>query len=285
MMTVAPREALITVLVVDDEPLARQALSDLVTRDSELELIGSCGDGNAARALIEATQPDLLLLDIEMPGQGGLKLVEGLPESYSPVVIFVTAFEEHALKAFELKAIDYLLKPYSDARFTEAISSARRRILEGRMARVAEALASGRPAPAEAAATTGSASVTAEAARPAESRQRAPKPLQRLPVRRGGRQLLVDVEHVIWFESDDYCVRLHVDDGQSHLIRASLNRLEEQLDGERFARVHRGAIVALARVMQIQNRPSGGRVLELEGGHSVPVARSRVKQVERLLLP
>ena len=288
MAASAGSEARIGVLVVDDEPLARQALCDLVAADSTLELFGSCGDGDSARSLINQLRPDLLLLDIEMPGVGGLQLVQDLPEQHRPMVIFVTAYQEHALRAFELKALDYLLKPFSDARFAEATGRARRRILERRMALVAEALASGRQPDLGTAPAPGTPNRTAEhpvSAHGTATKSDRPAVLRRLPVRRGGRQLLVDVERVIWFESDDYCVRLHVEDGKSHLIRASLNRLEKQLDSSHFARVHRGAIVALSRVLQIQNRPSGGRVLELEGGHSVPVARSRVKQVEGLLLP
>ena len=273
------REASITVLVADDEPLARQSLSDLVCAHPGLELIGACGDGDAARALIESARPDLLLLDIEMPGLDGLELTKQLPESRRPLVIFVTAFQEHALEAFDLKATDYLLKPFSDERFGEAIETARRRILEHRMALVAQALANGDGSVTR---SREELSSHGSSGRPDEVEVRG---LRRFLVRRGGRQLLVDVDRVVWLESDDYCVRLHLDDGQSHLIRASLNRLEEQLDQNCFARVHRGAIVALSRVLQIQSRPSGGRLLELEGGHSVPVARSRVKQVERLLLP
>ncbi len=251
------------VLVVDDEPLARETLVSLIAEDEHLELAGSCSDGLAAEAHVQRDPPDLIFLDIEMPRQRGIEFLRGLrqrplwSERLRPEVVFVTAHAEHAALAFELEASDYLLKPFSDARFREVVERARCRQRDRQRSR---------------------------AARGEEPGADRHDYLERLSIKRRGSHLLVPVDEVEWIESDDYCVRVHSEQG-SHLLRASLNLLEERLDPTHFLRVHRGAIVRLDRIVQVERVGGSGRSLELASGARVPVARSRVKAVLERVAP
>ena len=239
------------VLVVDDEPLARETLVDLVGRAPGVELVGQCGDGiHAARAIGEL-QPDIVLLDIEMPGLRGTDLAAKLEGGDRPSIIFVTAYGEHATQAFDLRADDYVLKPYSDERLFQAIERAKQRIHERTMA--------------------------------ADAATNKQGGLDRIEVRQHRRRLLVPVADLRWLESDDYYVRLHTLDGKSYLIRSSLKLLEEGLDPQEFLRVHRGALVRSSLVTEIRTRATGARQVVLDNGQQVAVSRSRVKAVEARL--
>ncbi|MEM1248537.1 MAG: LytTR family DNA-binding domain-containing protein [Acidobacteriota bacterium] len=252
----------LSVLIVEDEPLAREMIGELLERAEGVRCVGSCANALEAQRKLAESPPDILLLDVEMPGLSGVDLLQGLGDA-APAVVFVTAHEEHALRAFELSAVDYVLKPFPDERFLEAVDRARRRVLERRVSEIAVQLSDAAPEPP------------------------APEPnryLKRLAIQKTGRKLLVPVEEVRWIESDDYCVRVHAENG-SHVLRASLNELEKQLDPEDFLRVHRGAIVRLEAVETIRRREHGTRVLKLRTGEQVNVARSRSKAVEERLVP
>ncbi len=254
------------VLVVDDEPLAREVAVNLLRRDSEVDRVAECADGLRARGVIADTSPDIVFLDIEMPGLSGVQLAEDLHGGI-PVVVFMTAFSQHAVRAFDLAATDYVLKPFSDERFLEALARAKRRVRERRLGELASQMAS----------------VAAEL-QPTESA--APSPdgpfLQRLSLKQGDRTLVLRTEEIVWIEAQDYCVMIHSTRGR-HLVRGSLTTLEGQLDPNMFVRTHRMAIVNLHHVRETHDRD--GLHLVLSDGSEVGVSRSRKPQVDALLSP
>jgi two-component system LytT family response regulator len=247
------------VLVVDDEPLAREATVSLLRSDPEIGSLEECEDGLRARDVILRTRPDIVFLDIEMPGLNGVQLAEDL-QSGSPVVVFMTAFSQHAVRAFDLAATDYVLKPFSDDRFREALGRAKRRVRERRIGELA-------------------AELQADAGGPSSG---APRYLQRLALKQGDRTIVLRMDEVVWIEAQDYCVMVHSTRGQ-HLVRGSLTTLEEQLDPEAFVRAHRMAIVNLAHVRETLERD--GLRLVLSDGAEVGVSRSRKPHVDALLSP
>lgn len=264
-MTAGPR---LRVLVVDDEPPAREILRCLLDADPEVEVAGECADGQEAVAAVRRLRPDVVFLDVQMPGLDGLGVVEALAPDELPLVVFVTAYDAYAVKAFEVHALDYLLKPFDDERFGEALArvkdTLRRRQVDAATRRLV-ALLDGRGAPAGAAEATD-----------------ADGPPQRLLVRSGGRVVYLKPEEIDWIEAADYYVRLHAG-GRRHLLRESLAALEERLDARRFARVHRSAIVNLERVRELHPGVGGGAVLVLEDGTRLPVSRRLRRRFEELL--
>lgn len=243
------------VLVADDEPSARAALESLVNADPTLELVASCADGSEALHRATELAPDLLILDVRMPGATGLEVVAALPEDRRPLVVFATAHDDHAVDAFELHAVDYLLKPFDDERFRKALERARkRRGDEG----------------------------------PDAGRDRLEGVLQdrgeeRIVIPREGSMVLVPFDELEWVEAADQYVRLHLIDGRDELMRASMGHLEKRLGTERFMRVHRSAIVRMDRVVQLSSATSGTGKIRLRGGAEVPVSRTRLALVRRAL--
>lgn len=243
------------VLVADDEPSALAALTSLVEKDSSLELVAACADGVDALARATELAPDLLILDVRMPGATGLEVVAALPEGRRPLVVFATAHDDHAVDAFELHAVDYLLKPFDDERFRKALERARaRRRDEG----------------------------------PDAGQDRLEGVLQdrgedRVVIPREGSMVLVPFDDLEWVEAADQYVRLHLVDGGEELMRASMGHLEKRLGGERFMRVHRSAIVRVDRVVELSSATSGTGRIRLRGGAEVPVSRTRLALVRRAL--
>jgi len=255
------------VLVVDDEPLARQVAVDLLRRDAEIGHIDECADGNEAQEAIARIKPDIVFLDIEMPGPNGLAVAARATEGAPPVVVFTTAFNHYALDAFDVAATDYVLKPFSDERFREALARAKRRVRERRLGEMARELV------ADDERRTGTSPSS-----PAE----APDYLRRLSMRDRDRTVVIKIDDVVWFEAEDYYVRIHSTRGR-HLIRASLTSLEARLDPRVFVRVHRTAIVNLEHVRESLERD--GLCLVLSDGSEVGVSRGRKSQVESLVSP
>lgn len=226
---------MIRVLVVEDEPLAVRRLRRLLKGEPDVKVVAACGDVPAARREIAAHGPDLLLLDVQLPGSDGLTLLDGLPAARRPAVIFVTAYERYAVPAFDHQAVDYLLKPIDADRFRLAIARARRH-LERR-----------------------------DAARPAA-------PLTRLLVRERGRAFFVRVVEVDWLEAQGNYVRIHV--GRvSHRLRTSIGALESQLDSGAFRRINRSQIVALDRVRELQPWFHGDGLVILTSGVRLRLSR------------
>ena len=239
------------VVVVDDEPLARETAAALLRRDGEVQTIAECGDGLEAQQVIARERPDIVFLDVEMPGQDGLQLADAIQRG-GPVIVFTTAFSQYAVDAFDLAATDYLLKPFTDERFMEALARAKQRVVERRLG--------------------------AAAAAEVESLVREPPNyLEQLTIKHGHRAVVLGSADVRWIEAEDYYAMIHSTRG-SYLIRASLASLEQQLDPRSFVRVHRAAIVNLDHVRGTADRD--GLSLLLTDGTSVGVSRARRPQVE-----
>ena len=257
-------QELVQVLIVDDEPLARSGILTLVERDPELEVAGECGNGRTAVEAILELQPDLVLLDIQMPEMDGFEVLRAVGTDRMPPVIFVTAYDQFAVKAFEVNALDYLLKPFDDERFAHAIERAKRSIrgpevngLSQRLLKLLEAAGSRKVATAA---------------------QGASGHLVRLVVKDAGRVFFVRTDEIDWIQAASYYVKLHVH-GKVHLLRETMNSLETRLDPMCFFRVSRSAIVNLDRIKEI----CGAQVVILHDGTKVKLSKSRKEGLEQLL--
>ncbi|HZF68852.1 MAG TPA: LytTR family DNA-binding domain-containing protein, partial [Gemmatirosa sp.] len=228
-------------LVVDDEPLARAGMRGLLADDPDVALVGECANGGEAIAAIRTHAPDLVLLDVQMPEVDGFAVVREIGVARMPVVVFVTAFDQYALRAFDAQALDYLLKPFSDERFHQALGRAKEQVRQRRLGALSGQLA----------ALLGVAGSTPAAAATAPAGPAGPAPATRFEVRLGDRRLFVAVTDIDWIEASDYYVRLHAG-GRSHLLRETLQELETRLDPRRFVRVHRSAMVAVDRVTELR---------------------------------
>jgi two-component system LytT family response regulator len=253
------------VVVVDDEPLARTGMRDLLARDPELEVVAQCADGREAVRAIGALRPDLVLLDVQMPEMDGFEVLREIGAERMPLVVFVTAYDRFALRAFDVAAVDYLLKPFDDERFLRAIQRAKHAVRNAEVGELGRRLAGllerggAEPPPSPPAAYA-----------------------SRLMVKNTGRTVFVRVEEVDWIEADDYYAKLHVGE-RTHLLRESMASLESRLDPLRFFRVHRSAIVNLDRVREVQFLFRGEHVVILHDGTRLKLTRSRLDRLEALL--
>jgi two-component system LytT family response regulator len=244
----------VRVLIVDDEPLARQVVRLLLANDPEVEVVGECSGAEGVET-VARTRPDVLFLDVQMPEVDGFELLAQLGPVQAPTTVFVTAYGDHAIRAFEFHALDYVLKPIDDARFARALARAKEQVrLRGR----------GTPDPRVGA-------LLAERGRYA----------RRFLVKGRDRTLVVNAEDIDWIGAADYYVELHVG-GQAHLLRETMNELEARLDPEKFFRVHRSAIINLERVREIHPLFRGDCDLVLDGGRRVRLSRTRRADFERL---
>ena len=280
------------VAVVDDEELARARLVRLLARDADVRVVGVCSNGLDAIATVRSEKPDVLLLDVQMPELDGFGVVSALAgEGRMPLVVFVTAFDAHAVRAFEVQAADYLLKPVAADRLESAVARARTRLTTAdAAARGAAMIALVRDAaelPAAAAARTSGSGVALEApaddsAVESSSTSRTAPPLERFLVKTGERTLLVKASDVDWIEAEANYVRLHVGT-KSHLVRGTMASLEQRLDGVRFARIHRSTIVNLDRIREIQPWFSGDQVVLLHDGTQLRLSRGYAAHLEERL--
>ena len=238
------------VLIVDDEALARQRLEDLVRHEPNVEIVGTADNGNAAVTAIRSLRPDLVFLDVQMPGRTGIEVVREIGPQNMPATIFVTAYDQYALHAFEVAAVDYLVKPFDDERFGRALDRARARIEAARR----DGAGAGSPS----------------------------RWLEKFAIECAGRISIVPVETVEWIEAQDYYVQLHAR-GKEHLLRETLRNLETRLDPRRFARVHRSAIVNVECVKQLRRRTHGEYVLVLDDGTELKLSRTHRDQLQLLL--
>jgi len=242
------------VLIVDDEPLARQAIRVLLAKDAEIEIAGECSGIDAVDA-IRREKPDILFLDVQMPEVGGFDVLDRAGADAVPVVVFVTAFDQYALRAFEMHALDYLLKPFDDRRFAETLRRAKEQRRRGAIdERLTQLLA---------------------------SREQGPY-LRRFLVKVREKVLLIRAEDVDWIEAADYYASLHVG-GKSHLLRETMADLEKQLDPDRFVRVHRSAIVNVDRVREIHPMFRGDCTLVLQDGTHLRLSRGRREAFEKIV--
>jgi two-component system LytT family response regulator len=254
----------IQTLIVDDEPLARQTIRDLLAEDPEIELIGECKNGKEAVNFIRRQSPDLLFLDIQMPGMNGFEALARVEHQLIPAIIFVTAFDEYALKAFEVHALDYLLKPFRDERFKEAVEKAKSNVELRKLGRLSESL------------------LALLGDQMAEVPAKPKSYLNRFMIRSGGRVTFVEASEVDWIGADDYYIQLHVG-SKSHLLRFSMNELEQKLDPRKFLRIHRSTIVNFDRVQELHQTPSGEYVVVLKSGAELKLSRGRREQLEQML--
>ena len=262
-MKAAESAAPVRALIVDDEPLARAHLRSLLRDRGDVDVIGECGDGRSAIDQIRKLTPELVLLDIQMPELDGLEVIREVGPSEMPAVVFVTAYDEHALAAFEVHAFDYILKPVSRQRFTQAIDRVvgliRTDVPSERPERPLEALI--------------------------EAMHSERSALDRIAVKADGRVVFIRVNEIDWIEADDDLVRIHA--GKAvHAHRSTLTHLEERLPASKFLRIHRSTLVNVDRIREIQPWFQGDWVLILADGtrlHSGKSYRSKVREyIERL---
>jgi two-component system LytT family response regulator len=231
----------IKTLVVDDEPLARARVLSLLREENDIEVVGECGNGHEAITAIEDASPDLLFLDVQMPEVNGLDLARTIAANNTAAVVFVTAYDEYALGAFEVHALDYLLKPFSVERFRSALGRAREHVAQRR-----------------AAGANGSTNGAAQR--------------HRLIIKSSGRIYFVRTADIDWCEAAGNYVRVHTGP-QAHLVRDTMSHLESQLDPHQFVRIHRSTIVNVDRIQEIRSSFHGEYVVTLRGGMRVTLSR------------
>jgi two-component system, LytTR family, response regulator len=239
-------------VIVDDEPLARDAVRLALEREGDVAIVAECGDGEAAVRAIQTHEPDLVFLDVQMPGLDGFGVIERIGVDRMPGVVFVTAYDEHALRAFEVHALDYVLKPFDDARFGDVLAHARSRLGRERDGEAARALAALLRHGAGAAGPAGYA--------------------RRIMVEQDERLRFVPVEAIDYLEADGNYVRIRAGP-EEHRIRATLTGLQERLDPHQFIRIHRSTVVNVTRVREIQPWFGGDYVAILQGGAKLRVSR------------
>ena len=244
-------------LVVDDESLIRKGLRNALSTFSDVEIVGECSSGQDAIQAISAKPPDLVLLDVQMPDCSGLDVVRAVGPKHMPPVIFVTAYDDYAVSAFELNAVDYILKPFDEARLRDSIDRARKRMSEVNQATLSERL---------------------EAVLESQSQKWA----ERLVIRNGERDEFVPTESIDWVESANNYVQLHCGSKQ-YLLGETLTSLEARLDPAKFARVHRGRIVNTKRILAVHPLFSGTYEMELLGGVRISTGRQYKEVVQNLI--
>lgn len=229
----------IRAVVVDDEPLARSSLRVLLGRDPEIELVSECGSGKEALREIRARKPQLVFLDVQMPECDGFDVLEQLGKDLPPALVFVTAYDQYALRAFEAGALDYLLKPFDNARFARVLERAKERI----------------------------------------ALKDAPRKIERLAIKNAGEMLFLKISEIDWIEAADYYVCLHAG-ATTHLLRRSMNEVEEELGTGAFCRIHRSAIVNLERVRRLEVSEEGGTDVVLGNGTRLRLSRRYKRQLQ-----
>ena len=270
-----PQPRAVRVLIVDDEPLARVRLEDLLKHEPDVEVVGTAENGVEAVDAIRRLAPDLVFLDVQMPGKTGIEVVREVGAERMPATIFVTAFDQYALQAFDVAAVDYLVKPFDDERFEEAFRRARRRLaLEGMDRLRAQLLSVLQGAPP---------SRAPNGVIPAEAETHAPRRyLERIAVEVRGKVRPVPVAEIDFITAAGPYAELHVGE-RRYVIREAMQTLEERLDPERFMRVHRSVIVRLDLVEALHRAPGGDYEVQLKGAGRLKVSRSRREALERWL--
>jgi len=250
MMTDA-QAAPIRVLVVDDEPLAREKIRGMAADDAELRVVGECSNGAEAIEAVQALRPDLILLDVQMPEVGGFAVLEALKDEGLPPVIFITAYDHYAVRAFEFHALDYLLKPFDRERFRAAIERAKRQIRREK----------------------NGAGLDERIIALLEQMREQPRYTERLVVKTGGRVFFLNADEIDWVEAEGNYVSIHAGK-KSYLLRETISGLESQLDPRHFVRIHRSAIVNINRIKELQPWSHGEYHVILHDGTQLTLSRS-----------
>lgn len=247
-------------LIVDDEPIAREGLRTLLAAESDIEVIGECRNGREAIKAIREQAPDLVFLDVQMPRLGGFEVITEIGAAQMPAVVFVTAYDQYAIKAFEIDALDYLLKPFDEERFQKTMARVKRHFQGGSVHELNERL-------------------TALLKRLDNIE---PKHLERVVIKSAGRIFFVDVEEIDWIEAAGNYVRLHVGD-KSHLLRETMDALAAKLPADQFLRIRRSVIVNAARVKELQPLFKGEYQITLHDGTQLTSSRRYRTQLSPLL--
>ena len=250
---------MIRCVIVDDEPAARGALRSLLAGELDIEIAGELADGESALAFIREEAPDLLFLDIQMPEMDGFSVLRQLDPAKMPVIVFVTAYDQYALQAFDAEAIDYLLKPFSDERFQQALARARRQIQNGLLGTLSEELRR----------------VLSRTGTPDQYRSR-------LVIKSDGRSTIIPVADVDWLEADGDVVKVHTTRA-AHVLRETMKELESQLDPGHFVRIHRSTIVNVDRIKELQPYFKGDHVVLLSNGARLKLSRRFKNRLEAVL--
>ncbi|HJQ31921.1 MAG TPA: LytTR family DNA-binding domain-containing protein [Pyrinomonadaceae bacterium] len=241
----------IRVLVVDDEPLAREKIRGMAADDAELRVVGECSNGAEAIEAIQTLRPDLILLDVQMPEVGGFAVLEALKDEGLPPVIFITAYDHYAVRAFEFHALDYLLKPFDRERFRAAIERAKRQIRREK----------------------NGAGLDERIIALLEQMREQPRYTERLVVKTGGRVFFLNADEIDWVEAEGNYVSIHAGK-KSYLLRETISGLETQLDPRHFVRIHRSAVVNINRIKELQPWSHGEYHVILHDGTQLTLSRS-----------
>ncbi len=231
------------VLIADDERLARQRLLSLLEKEEDVQIVGECSDGAAAAEMLKSRPVDVAFLNIEMPGQSGLEALGSATQGIRPLVVFITAFEQYAVRAFRANAFDYLLKPYREERLRNTLSRLRWHL----------SLLSKQVAPA--------------------GRDNSSSEVERFPIKSNGRIILLKTEEIDWIEAEHNYVKLHTR-GVTHMIRETMSALEAKLSAKNFRRIHRSTIVNIERIKEIQPWFRGDAIVVLDNGQKLTASRN-----------
>lgn len=271
-MTAIPVSAPLRAVIVDDEPAARRGVRLLLERERDVSIVGEAGDGEAAVSLITRERPDLVFLDVQMPACDGFEVVRRVAPLGAPAVVFITAYDEHALRAFDVHAIDYLLKPYDDERFRAAVGRARETVrrrevdtLNERLTKLlafVEAQQSGAPAGEGAGAEVMFS--------------------DRILLKSSGEIFFLKADEIDWIEAEGDYMKFHVA-GRTHLLRETMARLEERLDPKKFIRIHRSTIVHIDRVRKLSPSFAGEYAVVLHDGTKLKLSRGYQERIQELL--
>jgi two-component system LytT family response regulator len=266
----------IRVIIVDDEPLARRGLELRLCAYDDFRIVAQCANGREAIEAITEHGPDLMFLDIEMPGIDGFEVLRRIPQTSMPMVVFVTAFDRYAIDAFDAHALDYLLKPLVDERLERTIAHVRDQFLQRRSVRHREQLV------ALLASVTGAGQLDAE-----ELIARGAPGLPRrfpevIPIRLGRETVRLPVASIEWVDAAGDYMCVHAE-GRTHVVRATMKQFEERLDPADFQRIHRSTIVNIRRIRKLKPHTNGEYFLTLDGGHELKLSRSYRDRLERIL--
>jgi two-component system LytT family response regulator len=246
-------------LIVDDEPLARERIRALLNDEPDVQIIGECANGHEAIISIEQQRPDLIFLDVQMPELDGFGVLEALGPKHLPAVIFVTAYDQYALRAFDVHALDYLLKPFDRERFKKALERARTQIGRERSGDIDRRLLALLK------------DIKAE-----------PKALERLVIKSTGRVFFLKTEEIDWIEAAGNYVRLHAG-RDSHLLRETMNALEARLDPDKFLRIHRSTIINIERIKELHPLFRGEHIVILRDGTRLTLGRGYRDRLQEIL--
>ena len=249
----------IRVLLVDDEPLAREMLREMLQSDPQVSIVGECVNGHEALSAIKALTPDLLFLDVQMPELGGFELLSSLGTSALPHIIFVTAYDQYAVRAFEVHALDYLLKPFDQERFNISWQRAKDQIARDRNGGIDQRILA-----------------------LLEDLKVGNKYLERLVIKAGGRIYFLETNEIDWIEAEGNYVSVH-SNKKTHLLRETISSLEAQLDPKKFVRIHRSSIVRIASIRELQPWFHGEYRINLENGTQLTLSRNYRDKLQEAL--